>query len=100
MRSVYEMSVVSPNTGIPFDVRTETIEDACRDCGGDGHLKFSTIADLRACVHARRAFDADEDRDWDYYPHPEESGRKDCERCGNTGHFKGGWRGLPIYHDV
>ena len=89
MRSVFTTTYTSPDTGIPYDVRTETVEDACRDCAGSGEIRFPTFADLRQCVLDRRAFEEDDDHDWDYYPEPEKSGLRKCERCDGTGYFKG-----------
>lgn len=89
-RKIHEGEYVSENLGIPYRTETTVIEDACRDCGGDGVIKFSTFADLRQFVIEERAREEDpEPDDEDYFFTPKKSGSRPCERCGGSGNVKG-----------
>lgn len=82
-------SIVSPTTGLEYDTKLTVVEDACRDCGGEGAIWFSTFSDYRRFIVDERARQEENDPDDDYYYTPDKSGSRSCERCGSTGVFKG-----------
>lgn len=85
-------AVVSPNTGIEYDVKLETVIDACRKCEGSGKYHYSTFADYRELVKEQWAFEADESpyKDDDLYPYDAaKSASCECDRCHGTGIVKG-----------
>ena len=85
-RIIRESTEVSPTTGLEYNVTTTEVVDACRDCGGEGVIRYSSFADLREHVNAMALWE-DEEGD-DDPPEPKQSQTKPCERCGGTGIFK------------
>lgn len=94
-------TIVSPDTGLAYDMKTTVVEDACNDCGGEGYISYSTIADFRQFITEKNRREAALDQAYEAFPdmdhsygdeynfEPDRTGRRFCDRCQGTGEHKG-----------